>query len=319
MARTWPKMWRFLAGVVSSWAAGVLASPASAQSVTDFQSRSYRISATKSLPYRLFIPKGYQPGRKYPVMLTLHGAGERGSDNIAQLAHDFNKRWAADSVQTPYPHFVVAPQCSVNNQWVDVPWSAGSYDQSKKTISDELLAAVGILDSLFREFSLDPDRQYVSGLSMGGFGTWDLITRYPGRFAAAVPVCGGGDPRRAAAIAKLPIWTFHAADDNVVPVSGTREMVAALKAAGGSPKYDEYPANLAIGHASWTPAGRTPGLTAWVFAQSRQTTGLGGAAAHPAEAGPAADRKAHDGAMWFSPGVPGTGLVDGLGRIQGAP
>jgi predicted peptidase len=208
-------------------------------------------------------------------MITLHGAGERGTDNAVQLTHDFNKHWAADSVQKVRPLFVVAPQCPPDNKWADVDWAKGSYKQDDVPISDELKAVVDILDSLEREFTLDLNRIYVSGLSMGGYGTWDLIARYPQRFAAAIPVCGGGDPTKAASLSKLPLWVFHAADDNVVPVSGSRDMVNALKAVNGKVQYDEYPANLKIGHASWVPAGNDPRLVPWLLAQSRTPHTLG--------------------------------------------
>lgn len=283
------------------------------QSVSDFQARTQRISASKSLPYRLFIPKNYQSAKAYPLMITLHGAGERGTDNAAQLVHDFSKRWAADSLQSKSPHFVVAPQCPPNNQWVDTDWGKGSYDQSQVPISDELQAVVAILDSLGREFNLDANRIYVSGLSMGGYGTWDLVARYPGRFAAAVAVCGAGDPRKAQSLAKLPLWAFHAEGDNVVPVAGSRDMVNALKSAGGEPKYKEYPAAQHVGHGSWVLAGHEPGLNTWLFAQARVTTvSLPQAAALAGLGGMAWEWRLRQG-RFLRQGAQGS-PVDGLGR-----
>ncbi|MDB5106752.1 MAG: esterase [Fibrobacteres bacterium] len=232
------------------------------------------MGAGKTIVYRLFVPKNYQAGRKYPLMLTLHGAGERGSDDSLQLYHDFNRMWASDSIQNAHPCFVVAPQCPKDSQWVNTPWAKGSYELDKITISEPMKSVVGILDSLEKEFNIDRDRVYLSGISMGGYGTWFLAMKYPTRFAAAVPVCGGADPRKAPDIAKLPIWTFHAEDDGTVPVAGTREMVAALKAAGSSVKYTEYPKALGINHASWVPAGKTPELVPWVFQQVRSPVSL---------------------------------------------
>jgi predicted peptidase len=242
--------------------------------VKAFQARSQKMGAGKTLVYRLFVPKEYQASKKYPLMLTLHGAGERGSDNSAQLLHDFNLMWAADSIQNPHPCFVVAPQCPVDSQWVNTPWAKGSYNLDQVPISEPMKSVVAILDSLAREFNIDADRVYVSGISMGGFGTWYLAMKYPDRFAAAVPVCGGADPKKAPLISKLPIWTFHAEDDGAVPVSGTREMVAALKAAGSGVKYTEYPAALGINHQSWVPAGKTPELWRWVFQQAKATVSV---------------------------------------------
>jgi predicted peptidase len=247
---------------------------ASAVEVSAFQARSFKMGGNKTIVYRLFVPKNYQPSKKYPLMLTLHGAGERGNDDSAQLLHDFNRMWAADSVQNLHPCFVLAPQCPVDSQWVNTPWSTGSYNLDAIVISEPMKAVIGILDSLEKEFNLDLDRIYLSGISMGGFGTWYLAMKYPARFAAAVPVCGGADPKKAPIIAKLPIWTFHAEDDGTVPVAGTREMVAALKAAGSTVIYTEYPKALGYNHQSWIPAGKTPELVPWVFKQARATVGI---------------------------------------------
>jgi predicted peptidase len=255
----------------------ILGLPAlSGADINDFQARSQKMAAGKTLVYRLFVPKNYQASKKYPLMLTLHGAGERGNNNTSQLVHDFNGMWASDSVQNPHPFFVVAPQCPMDSQWVNTPWSNGSYDVDKIAISEPMKSVVAILDSLAKEFNLDGDRIYLSGISMGGYGTWYLAMKYPDRFAAIVPVCGAADPKKAASLSKLPIWTFHAEDDGVVPVKGTRDMVAALQTAGSKVKYTEYPKALGINHASWVPAGKTPELVPWVFQQSRAPVGLKG-------------------------------------------
>jgi predicted peptidase len=241
---------------------------------TDFVARSFKVGTNKPLAYRLFIPKGYQASRKYPVMLTLHGAGERGDNDTMQLKHDFNRMWADDSIQKNHPSFVVAPLCPAGSQWVNTPWADGTYRMDGIAMSEPMKAVVGILDSLAKEFNLDADRIYVSGLSMGGYGTWYLAMNFPHRFAAAVPVCGGADTSKAAAIAALPIWTFHAEDDGTVPVRGTREMVAALRKKGSQVVYTEYPKALNYNHQSWIPAGKTPTLPSWVFQQARAPTSL---------------------------------------------
>ena len=245
---------------------------AKAVEVSAFQARSHKISATKTMGYRLFIPKNYQASTRYPLVLTLHGSGERGNDNAAQLKHDVSKMWADDSIQTRHPGFVLAPQCPANDKWVDVDWALGPYDQSKVPISDEMQAVVAILDSLGREFSLDSNRIYVTGISMGGYGAFDIVTRYPNRFAAAYPICGAGDPTRATAIAMLPLWAIHAADDPTVPVAGSRDMINALKQAGGQPKFTEYPVSQRIGHSAWVPAAKEPGLVTWLYSQVRTST-----------------------------------------------
>lgn len=254
----------------------------------DFQPRSYKISASQSLPYRLFIPKGYTASKKYPIMVTLHGAGERGTDDSLQLKYKFGLMWADSEAQAIRESFVLAPQCPPSpNQWVNRPWDSASYDFSKVSISTSMQAVVNILDSLGKEFSLDQDRYYVSGMSMGGYGTWYLLMKYPTKFAAAVPVCGAGDPKTASIIKDVPIWAFHSADDNVVPVTGSRDMITALKAEKGNPKYDEYAASLRYGHNSWDPASNTPGLAAWVLSQSKTTVSITPVSRNPKGSSPA--------------------------------
>lgn len=234
----------------------------------DFQAGSTLVGAQK-IAFRLFVPKGYTPAKQYPIMVTLHGAGERGVDDSIQLTHYFNRMWADSAAQAIRPTFVLAPQCPAGSQWVNTPWGNGSYDFSSKPISVPLQAVVKILDSLEKKYSLDPTRYYVSGISMGGYGTWYMSMNFPDRFAAAVPICGAGDPLKAPVISKLPIWAFHAADDPIVPVAGSREMISALEKAGGTPKYTEYPASQKVGHGSWEPASQNPALIPWVFSQSR--------------------------------------------------
>jgi hypothetical protein len=133
-------------------------------------------------------------------------------------------------------------------------------------MSPSLQATVNLLQTLQTTYSIDASRLYVTGLSMGGYGTWDLLTRYPKMFAAGIPICGGGDPSQAAAIASLPVWAFHSADDDIVPVSGTRAIIAAMQQNGGSPLYTEYASG---GHYCWIPAYGTPGLPEWLFEQQR--------------------------------------------------
>jgi predicted peptidase len=222
-----------------------------------------------ALPYRLFVPKNYDPSKKYPLVFALHGYGERGSDNDKQLTiHHLATLWARDSVQARHPSFVLAPQCPANgdDRWIYVDFGKGSYDQSKVPISKYLVAALEILDTTLVRYAIDTNRLYVAGLSMGGYATWDVISRYPKRFAAAVPICGGADTSKATLIRHMPIWTFHGDADGTVPVKSTREIVAALRKAGGSPKYTEYPG---VDHGSWGPALQEPGLPAWLFAQVR--------------------------------------------------
>ncbi|NBO91098.1 MAG: phospholipase [Planctomycetia bacterium] len=214
------------------------------------------------LPYRLMKPDGYDGTKQYPIVIFLHGAGERGNDNKAQLKHGI-KDFASDENRKKYPCFLLVPQCpSHPKRWAD--WSAKAPISEKPT--EPLALVLGILTELKAEFKIDPKRVYVTGLSMGGFGTWDLIARHPELFAAGVPICGGGDPSQAAKIAPVPVWVFHGAKDKVVVVQRSREMVEALKKAGAMPKYTEYPQ---AEHDSWTASYSDPKLMDWLFAQKK--------------------------------------------------
>ena len=125
---------------------------------------------------------------------------------------------------------------------------------------------LGLLEALEGEFSIDASRVYVAGQSMGGIGTWSYIIARPDLFAAAIPLCGAGDASRAAVIAKIPIWAFHGADDPTIPVKESRTMIAAIKQAGGNPRYTEYPG---VGHEVWLKAFQEKGLVEWLFAQHK--------------------------------------------------
>ena len=206
-------------------------------------------SGSKSVNYRIFVPANYSATKKYPFMLALHGAGESGSDNISQLKHDFTNMWSDDAVQAKYPSFAVAPQA---------PSSSAGHDQALLFL---------LVASLQKEFSLDSTRLYISGLSMGAIAAWPMITNNPTKFAAAVPIAGRGDPSKAKALVNMPIWAFHGAMDQTVLPSGSRDMVNAIKAAGGTLiKYTEYPN---VGHESWIPAGKEPELVPWIYSQVR--------------------------------------------------
>src|SRR5438105_4052265 len=192
-----------------------------------------------TLPYRLLVPRHYDPRRAYPLVLFLHGAGARGIDNQKPLAQGVLP-WAHE-LQVQRPAFLVVPQCPEGLQWVDTPWSAGSYALDSVPISKPLATVMQLVAALRREFNVDSRRILVTGLSMGGFGTWDLVMRYPDVFAGAMPVCGGGDPTRARQLVRVPVWAFHGSADPVVPAEGSRAMVRALRAAGARVRYTEYP------------------------------------------------------------------------------
>ena len=225
------------------------------------EAREFKSASGKKILYRLFKPAGYDDQQKYPLVLFLHGAGERGDDNQSQTKNGV--RFFLQN-QAKFPCFIVAPQCPGKLQWVDTPWGNLKHAMPAQP-TEPMQSTIDLLPALQKEFAaIDPKRLYVTGLSMGGFGTWDLISRFPKKFAAAVPICGGADEAQAPQIAKVPVWVFHGGADDVVKTIRSRNIVAALKAAGGSPKYTEYPG---VGHGSWDQAYREADLFPWLFSQ----------------------------------------------------
>ncbi len=249
-----------------AFAALLLALPVSrAARAEDFAPATFTGSDGKTIPYRLFKPNEYDAKKKYPLVIFFHGAGERGTDNARQIGNGMDV-FAKPENQAKYPCFIVAPQCPGEQQWVNVPWGDDTEVQPAEP-SQTLRLSMELLDSLQKEYSIDSKRLYITGLSMGGFATWDAITRWPDRFAAAVPICGGGDETKAEKIAKLPLWAFHGSNDDVVKTHRSRDMIAAMKKAGGNPKYTEVPN---VGHFAWGAAYSDPNLITWMFAQSRK-------------------------------------------------
>jgi predicted peptidase len=171
-------------------------------------------------------------------------------------------------IQEQYPAFVVAPQIPCCQRWVNVPPTVSSYALAAQP-SASLTLADEIVQSLEQTYPMiDPNRVYVMGLSMGGFGAWEVAERWPGTFAATIPVSGAGDPHAADAMAHVPVWALHGTLDDVVPVAGSRLMVQAIKAAGGSPCYTEFPQGA---HNIWTEQNLdNPQLLSWLFSQTKK-------------------------------------------------
>ena len=195
--------------------------------------------------YLLFTPANYDKQDKWPLILFLHGSGERG-DNLELV-----KKHGPPKIVEKQPGFefmVVSPQVPDRSRW----------DPDK----------VGqVIDQVSKSLKVDADRIYLTGLSMGGFGTWSTVARYPDRFAAIVPICGQGDPETAEAFKSVPCWVFHGAKDEGVPLARSEEMVDALKKAGGEPKFTVYPD---AGHDSWTESYNNPELYKWLLQQQRK-------------------------------------------------
>ena len=206
-----------------------------------------------TLPYRLILPKDYDESKEYSLLFFFHGAGERGNDNELQFFHCV--QYLADNMPET---IIVAPQCPEGEQWVDTPWANGAYSIEAVPESDQMIAVMELLEQLKTEYSVDTDRIYASGISMGGFGTWDVMMRHNDVFAAAIAVCGGGDISQAENLVDVPLFVFHGDADTAVPVSGSRDTVQAIKDAGGTKvEYVEY---KGAGHGIWNDAFATEGL-----------------------------------------------------------
>ena len=241
-----------------------------AQDKSVYQKKLF-IRGTDTLRYRMLYPEDYKPKKKYPVVLFLHGAGERGNDNELQLAHGW-KLFADSLSRKKYPAFVIFPQCPLNASWANVTVDRSSQPYQLAFLSSQpmtrpLSLVSQLMDSLHESGSINKKKVYVGGLSMGGMGTFDLLWRKPEFFAAAFPICGGGDSAKAEVYGKnFPAWVFHGAADPVVDVANSRKMVDALKKAGAKVKYSEY---ADVKHDSWTNAFAEPGLLGWLFKQHR--------------------------------------------------
>jgi predicted peptidase len=228
------------------------------------EKRTYSDGVGAKLHYRLLRPPKREGDAKYPLVVFLHGAGERGDDNDAQLAHGV-REFARPQARQKYPCFLIAPQCPNGKRWVEVDWSSHSHTLPKQP-SDPMRLTLELVESIQKEIPIDARRIYITGLSMGGYGVWDALARKPKLFAAAVPVCGGADLNTAKTVRDVPVWMFHGDQDSAVPVSRSRDMAAALKKAGGHPKYTEY---RGVGHNCWDSAYQDSDMFAWLFAQKR--------------------------------------------------
>jgi predicted peptidase len=241
----------------------VASAPAGADEVkTGFLQRVHKGADGKEARYALFVPHDYRGNRAYPLILFLHGAGEWGSDGQKQLSVGLGP--AVKKRAKAFPFLVLFPQSQKNTWPVDVK-DPKQLRRIATTWSDqeaEGQRALALLADVEKEYRVDPERVYLTGVSMGGFGTWLLAASHPERWAAIVPICGGGDPRTAARIKGLPCWCFHGDADDAVPVHWSRDMMKALWAAGGHPNYTEY---AGVGHNSWDKAYDTTDLYEWLL------------------------------------------------------
>ncbi len=240
-----------------------------AQDMSTYQRKQF-ITKTDTLPYRILLPENFDESKKYPVILVLHGAGERGDNNEAQLVHG-SDLFLKDDVRNKFPAIILFPQCPADSYWsnVDVVPNGNSRDFNFRT-NGEPTAAMEMLLKFVKDFKkkdyVDDDRFYVGGLSMGGMGTLEILRRTKNTFAAAFSICGGDNPENAKKYRKTPIWFFHGGKDDVVPPINSEKVVNALKKYGDEVKFTLYPE---ANHNSWDQTFAEPELLPWLFSHKR--------------------------------------------------
>ena len=232
----------FFAGILIG-----LAIPSAFGDTTGQKSQVFQEEVTRTVrfPYLLYLPEDYgEAEKKWPVIIFLHGMGERG-DNLESVKKHGPPKILEN--RTDFPFVVISPQCPDDRWWQ----------------TDDLAV---FIDRVLAGLSIDEDRVYLTGLSMGGFATWQLAAEHPEKFAAIAPICGGGEPAMARYLQRMPIWAFHGAKDSVVPVERTKQMVEAVQERGGNPKLTIYPD---ADHDSWTETYENPDLYDWFLSNSR--------------------------------------------------
>jgi len=240
-----------------------------AQDLSLYQKKVFK-KDTATMPYRLLLPENFDAKKKYPLLLFLHGAGERGNDNEIQLVHGA-ELFLRDSIRKNYPAIIVFPQCQKKQYWarVDLEYKETGrvwHFPAEKQVNPNLEMVDALLKNIKKEYKIDKKRIYVGGLSMGGMGTFEIVLRNPKLFAAAMPICGGANPAIASKIKGPKWWIFHGQEDSVVPHELSKNMYEFLKDAKAEVKFNSYPS---VDHDSWTNAFAEPDLLEWLFAQSK--------------------------------------------------
>lgn len=240
-----------------------------AQDISLFEKHLF-IQNGDTLPYRLLLPENYDALKKYPVVFFLHGAGERGNDNEKQLIHGA-KLFLQEENRKKFPAIVVFPQCATNSFWSNVEFKMENGKriflfQEAGEPTKAMILAQELLTAIIKTYPVAKKQIYVGGLSMGGMGTFEMVRRNPKLFAAAIPICGGGNPATASTLKKTKWWVFHGGKDDVVPPNLSQEMVEALQKQKANVKFTLYPA---ANHNSWDPAFAEPELLSWLFAQRK--------------------------------------------------
>jgi predicted peptidase len=239
-----------------------------AQDLTLFEKKTFTNKKGESISYRILFPERYDKTKKYSVVLFLHGSGERGSDNEKQLVHGA-KLFLAKENREKYPAIIIFPQCPENSWWASEIKNPSNpklriFDY-KKEIPQTLKLAIELTKHIIKSESVDKNSVYISGLSMGGMGTFEAVYRFPKMFTAAAPICGAGDPNSySKKQTKTSFWIFHGDQDKSVDVENSRLMYSRLKNLKANVLYTEYPN---VGHDSWTNAFAEPEYLKWLFSK----------------------------------------------------
>ena len=248
----------------------VLLTSMQAQQYDQYIKKKFQDEVLGTMPYRMLLPENYDASKKYPLVLLLHGSGERGNDNELQLVHGASL-FLKDEIRKSFPAIIVFPQCAADSYWSNLELTTDDQGtvfnfsvNRPPTTAMKLLNK--LLDHLLESYPVNLDRVYVGGLSMGGMGTFEIVKRRPDLFAAAFPICGGAHPGTARKLIAIPWWIFHGEQDNVVPSQFSVVMSEAIKKAGGNAKLTLYPNT---GHDSWTQAFNETELLPWLFSQQR--------------------------------------------------
>jgi predicted peptidase len=222
-----------------------------------------------TLYYRILKPSNFDPNKKYPVHLFLHGSGERGKDNVSQLIHG-GELFLKKENREKYNSWVIFPQCSKNDRWPSLSadkWNATFSNEIKKP-NKSLGLVIKLMDTFIEREDVDKQKVYISGLSMGGMGTYEMLYRRPNMFAAATPICGNGITQLTKTYAqKIPVWIFHGSNDNVVSPKHSFNMAKAIIASGGSPKMTLYEN---VEHDSWNNAFEEKDFLKWIHSNSKK-------------------------------------------------
>ncbi len=243
------------------------------QEMALFEKRTLHFSNGDSLLYRILYPKDYEKGNKYPLVLFLHGAGERGQDNEKQLAHGASL-FLKEENRERFPSIVVFPQCPEERYWIDISIRSelrgkGDPDfyQTKESPSEELTMVNDLVKHIVKSEKVNKKRLYLMGLSMGGFGVFETLGRWPKKYAAAVAICGGGNLSLAKKYAKnTAVWIAHGAKDDIVPIELSEKIYRQLDDLGADVKFTVYPE---ANHNSWDPTFENPELLPWLFSHKK--------------------------------------------------